>query len=172
MDGHGKIVFSHLCKYRRKHFCGEQALSPGDIHGADHAAQVFFRRLHSLHVELLVRIPSHTAEDQPHTDPRIFLHSALCAADGRLHHLVLGEAAAYGKLRGKADLCVGHALFCQILHQLKGHTLDGVGSLKHHQRQREPLQVLLQGLAVLGDLHFKLYVLGRGSRNGDPLLLR
>ena len=46
------------------------------------------------------------------------------------------------------------------------------GSLKHHQRQREPLQVLLQGLAVLGDLHFKLYVLGRGSRNGDPLLLR
>ena len=126
MDRHRNAIFTDLREYRGKILSREQAFRTCDVHRADHIPKIFLRSFYRLHVQLLIIRSTHTAENQTHADLWIHLHAAFCSADGRLDDLILSQSVFDGKLRCKSKLRILHALFRKILHQLKGHTLDGI----------------------------------------------
>ena len=126
MERHRNTVLTSFREYRGEILSREQAFRTGDVHRADHVPKIFLRSFYRLHVQLLIVRSPHTAEDQTHTDLRVKFHAALCSADGRLDHLILSQSVFDGKLRRKSKLRILYALLRKILHQFKGHTLNGV----------------------------------------------
>ena len=126
MERHRNTVLTGLREYRGEILSREQAFRACDVHRADHIPKIFLRSFYCLHVQLLIVRSTHTAENQTHTNLWIHLHAAFCSADGCLDNLILSQSVFDGKLRRKSKLRILHALLRKILHQFKGHTLDGI----------------------------------------------